>query len=348
MDDSPTDQNDGAPRGAPPPPAVSASTPPPRRSGKKRVAVVIVFFTIPAVIWISALIVVHRQHENSKQLTAARERQSALPFTDLRVPHGVAVDAAGNVYVADALANRVLKLAAGTNIQTVLPFTGLDLSAGVDNVSTAGVAVDSAANVYVTDTGHNRVLELPAKSNTQRALAFHALDFPQGVAVDSAGTVYVADNSRVVKLAAGSSTQTLLPSTGEYVYPQDVAVDTSGTVYVRSHAGKHFQLLKLAPGSDSWTKLPSVGGEEFVAVDTAGTVYVIRSGGGVMKLAPGSSDWTELPGNHRFVDPQGLAVDSRGNVYVTDHTGDRQPVTFGSWTIFNAKSHGFVLRLPTG
>ena len=182
-------------------------------------------------------------------------------------------------------------------------------------------------------------------------LPIDGLSFPQSVAVDSAGTVYVADdhNSRVVKLAAGSSNQTVLPSTGRYVYPHDVAVDTTGTVYVRAHSGKHVQLLKLVPGSDTWTKLPSAGGEEFVAVDTAGTVYVIRSGGGVMNLAPGSSNWTELPGNHRFVDPQGLAVDTRGNVYVTDHTGDRQPVTlFGKWPVIKDNSHGVVLKLPTG
>jgi DNA-binding beta-propeller fold protein YncE len=48
-------------------------------------------------------------------------------------------------------------LAAGSSTQTVLPFTGLNLSTGVVNYSIAGVAVDAAGNVYVADSGNNRV-----------------------------------------------------------------------------------------------------------------------------------------------------------------------------------------------
>jgi putative resolvase len=103
-------------------------------------------------------------------------------------------------------------------------------------------------------------------------------------------------------------------------------------------------------GSDTWTQLPSPGRRQFVALDAAGNVYVVRSGdtGGVVKLAPGSSDWTELPGEHRFVDPQGLAVDTRGNVYVTDHTGDRAQAFFFKWPVTEDNAQGFVVRLPAG
>ncbi|MDT5350344.1 MAG: serine/threonine protein kinase, bacterial [Mycobacterium sp.] len=64
------------------------------------------------------------------------------------------MDTAGNVYVADFKNNRVLKLAAGSATQTVLPFTGLD--------GPGDVAVDSAGSVYVTDVGNNRVVKLAA------------------------------------------------------------------------------------------------------------------------------------------------------------------------------------------
>jgi serine/threonine protein kinase, bacterial len=67
----------------------------------------------------------------------------------------VAVDTAGNVYVTDWSANRVLKLAAGAATQTELPFTNLN--------NPSGVAVDTAGNVYVADSGNNRVLKLPAQ-----------------------------------------------------------------------------------------------------------------------------------------------------------------------------------------
>ena len=81
-----------------------------------------------------------------------------LPFTDLDTPYYVAVDNAGNVYVADArfggnASNRVLKLPAGSNTQVELPFGDLG--------TPGGLAVDSAGNVYVSDFG-GRVLKLPA------------------------------------------------------------------------------------------------------------------------------------------------------------------------------------------
>ena len=266
------------------------------------VLLVIVCVAIPTVMWV-ALRANNHQHKDDR-VKAAQERQFALPFTDLRLPHGVAVYPAGNVYVSDARANRVLKLAAGLSTQTVLPFTGLDLGAGVVNNSTGGVAVDAAGNVYVVDTGHDQVLELAAGSSTQSVLPFGGLTFPEGLAVDTGGTVYVADSNdyQVVKLAKGARNQSVLPSLGRGVTPSDVAVDTAGNVYVSvdSSCGRHTcsYLMKLEAGSGTWTRLESAGIQQYVAVDTAGNVYVITSGdaGGVMRLAPGSSDWTALPG----------------------------------------------------
>ncbi|OBK53541.1 hypothetical protein [Mycobacterium kubicae] len=314
----------------------------------------VIFVVVPAMM-ISVSGVWDSQQRKDQQLKADRERPFALPFTDLRVPHGVAVDAAGNVYVTDGRTNRVLKLMAGSNTQTVLPFTGLDLSAGVVDNSTGGIAVDGDGNVYVTDSGHNRVLELAVGSSSQTVLPFRGLDFPEGLAVDAAGTVYVADRNdyRVVKLVAGSKTQTELPSLGRWVNPNDLAVDAMGTVYASVNTSCRKSncsyLVRLAPGADGWTTLPSAGTQQYVAVGPAGDLYVITSGdkGGVMRLAPGSDTWTELPGGFRFVDPQGLAVDTRGNLYVTDHTGSRQPETlFDKWELASDDSEGFVLKLP--
>lgn len=68
-----------------------------------------------------------------------------------------------------------------------------------------------------------------------------------GVAADGAGNVYVADfgNSRVVKLAAGATTQTVLPFTG-LKNAEGVAVDAAGNVYVTD--GDHNRILKLPAG----------------------------------------------------------------------------------------------------
>jgi serine/threonine protein kinase, bacterial len=82
-------------------------------------------------------------------------RPTALSFTGLKNPEGVAVDTAGDVYVTDYVNNRVVKWAARSNTQTVLPLIGL--SKPLD------VAVDTAGNLYVTFNGNNRVLKLPTQ-----------------------------------------------------------------------------------------------------------------------------------------------------------------------------------------
>jgi DNA-binding beta-propeller fold protein YncE len=120
---------------------------------------------------------------------------SVLPFTGMVKGGGLAVDAAGNVYVADG--SQVKKLAAGTDSQTVLPFTHLP-----PNIE--GIAVDSAGNVYVVDAQQRQVLKLPAGADTPIVLPFTGLNRPSKVAVDAAGNVYVNDvgSHQVLKLEA--------------------------------------------------------------------------------------------------------------------------------------------------
>ncbi len=159
--------------------------------------------------------------------------QVALPFTGLKHPYGVAVDAAGTLYVTDL--NSVVKLAAGATTQTVLPFTGLSES--------NGVAVDTAGAVYVTDN-NNRVLKLAAGSSTQEVLSFTGLNAPWGIAVDAAGDVYLTGGygGRVLKLAAGSATQSVLPFS-DLSSSAGVAVDAAGDVYVTDASAS--RVLKL-------------------------------------------------------------------------------------------------------
>jgi NHL repeat len=103
--------------------------------------------------------------------------QTVVPFTGLTDPSGVAVDALGNVYVADSTNNRVVKLAPESGAQQVLGFTGLNMP--------YDVAVDSTGNVYIADK-NDRVVELVAGRGTQKVMQFTRRDSPNGVAVDSA------------------------------------------------------------------------------------------------------------------------------------------------------------------
>jgi sugar lactone lactonase YvrE len=239
-------------------------------------------------------------------------RQTVLPFTGLTNPDSLAVDAAGNVYVADTRGNGVVKLAAGATAQTVLPFAGLK--------SPGGVAVDAAGNVYVAD-GNNRVLKMAAGSNNQTVLPLVGLKNPWHLAVDSAGNVYLTnDNKQVVKLAAGSNAQSVLPFTG-LGWPGDVAVDAAGNVYVADSPNN--RVLRLAAGSNNQTALPIPGVDhpDRFAVDAAGDLFVIdRSNRQVVKMAAGSNQQTVLPFTGINV-PYDVAADAAGNVYVLDGSG---------------------------
>jgi DNA-binding beta-propeller fold protein YncE len=285
-----------------------------RLSGRTKIAAAAAVIVVLVVV-IAAVILGQQPSQPSRQV--------ALPFTDLYGPEGVAVDAAGNLYVTSNRPpdNQVLKLAAGSNTQSVLPFTGLNFS--------SGVAVDTAGTVYVTDSdpgnANARVLKL-AGSSTSTVLPIAlitGLSSRRGVAVDTAGNLYVTDptNKRVLKLAAGSNDESEVPFTG-LNDPAGVAVDAAGNLYVTDS-----QVLKLAAGSNTQSVLPFTGLNDpsGVAVDTAGNLYVTNSSDAhnannqVLKLAAGSNDQSVLP--FTFTVPtqlSGVAVDTAGTVYVTD------------------------------
>lgn len=215
-----------------------------------------------------------------------------LPFPELGPsaagtpfgPYGVAVDAAGDVYVAYAEANRVLKLAADTSAPTEMALGSLN--------KPHGVAVDAGGNVYVTDSDNHRVLKLAAGTGAPVELPFRGVQHPYGIAVDGVGNVYVTDDrdnrSGVFVLAANSGTPTALAFPGSS-RRTGIAVDSAGSVYVVDESAN--KVLKLEAGADAPTELPITGLDKpkNVAVDTAGNVYVINEGGRrVLKLPTGN------------------------------------------------------------
>jgi streptogramin lyase len=201
---------------------------PPAWPKRKLWILAIVFVAIAAVIAITA-VALGALYKG--RLRPNREREFALPFTGLHDPRGVAVDAAGNVYVADSGNNRVLKPAAGSSTQTVLPSTG--------GATPDAVAVDSAGAVYASvfkgsgRTTLNYLLRLGAGSDTWTTLASAGAE--QYAAVDTAGNVYVVtsgDVGGVMRLTPGSSSWRRLPGAYDFRAAGGLAVDAPGNAYV--------------------------------------------------------------------------------------------------------------------
>jgi sugar lactone lactonase YvrE len=153
-------------------------------------------------------------------------------------PFGVAVDSAGNLYVADRNNHTVRKVTPGGAVTTLAGLAGS--SGSTDGAGSAarfyspyGVAVDSAGNVYVADRGNFTIRKVTpggvvttlagqagswgSADGTGSAARFGDGSFgPSGVAVDSAGNVYVADhgNFTIRKVTAGGEVTTLAGQAG--------------------------------------------------------------------------------------------------------------------------------------
>ncbi len=158
-------------------------------------------------------------------------------FAGLNLPTGVAVDGAGDVFIADSWNNRVVEAPAGGGAAiTIAPTVN-----GVGLNAPFGVAVDSAGDLFTTDAGNNRVVEVPGGGGAPIAIDpevnGESLSNPQGLAVDAAGDLFVVDtnNNRVVEIPAGGGAPiAIAPIVNGLGFnaPIGIAVDGTGNLFI--------------------------------------------------------------------------------------------------------------------
>ena len=224
----------------------------------------------------------------------------------LNLPTSVAVDSAGDIYIADGLNLRVRKIAGGI-VTTVAGDGGF-----------AGLAVDSSGNLYIADADNSRILKISngvtttVAGNGVRGFAGDngpatsaQLFSPQAIAVDSAGNLYIADtyNNRIRKVAggvittfAGSSASSNFPPLGDngpaisahLNLPTGVAVDREDNLFIVD--SQNHRIRKISNG-----------------------LITTIAGGGTSGADNGPATDAQLFG------PGGIAVGPDGKVYVSDN-----------------------------
>jgi sugar lactone lactonase YvrE len=245
--------------------------------------------------------------------TMARAQAIVTLGSGFNGPSGVAVDAQGNVFVADQNHNAVKEILASGAFVTVI-----DLASGFNLPE--GVAVDSAGNVYVADAGNNAVKEIIAAGGfTTVKILGGGFSFPQGVAVDGAGNVFVADtgNNAVKEIIAAGGFSTVKTLAAGFNGPAGVAVDANGNVFVADQGDQ--QVAEILAGGGVVTIGNGFTSPEGVAVDAGGNVFVADTGSNeIDKILAAGGFVTVQPVGSGLNRPESVTLDGTGNVFVAD------------------------------
>jgi N-acetylneuraminic acid mutarotase len=197
----------------------------------------------------------------------------AATSAELFSPFGVAVDASGNLYIADSGNNLIRKVTASTGIITTVAGNGTGGYSGDSGAATGaelnspfGVAVDASGNIYIVDSGNNRIRKVTASTGIITTVAGNGtagysgdsgagtsaeLNSPFGVAVDASGNLYIADTYNLVirtvtastgiittvagNGTAGSSGDGGAATSAALSYPTSVVVDSLGNFYIADY-----------------------------------------------------------------------------------------------------------------
>ncbi len=228
----------------------------------------------------------------------------------LNAPSGVAVDGAGNVYIADSGDNAIKEWNAQTEVVTTLVSAGLRYP--------TGVAVDGAGNVYIADSGDNAVKEWNVQTGTVVTLVSAGLTDPTDVAVDSAGNIYIADagHNAIKEWNAATGKVTTLVASG-LRRPDGVAVDYAGNVYIADTGDRAIKEWNATTRKVSTLVSVGLAMPTSVAVDGGGNVFIADAGNHVV------DEWSFLTHQVTTVAsglalPMGVAVDINDNVYFTN------------------------------
>jgi len=236
-------------------------------------------------------------------------------------PTGIALDSRGEIYVTNELRftakldedfhrGRITVYPAGSdgNIAPIATISG----AATGLALPIGIALDSSGNIYV--------------GNSYTANASSSLEYAPSITVYAVGS---KGNAPPIAIIAGANTA--------LSYPQGIALDSAGNLYARGYVGNGYSLNVYPAGSNgNVSPAASIAGPDTglagvngIALDSGGSIYVLNSYGGAAQLGsvtvyPAGSSGDAVPtatitsNFTRLPFASGIAVDSPGNIYVTN------------------------------
>ena len=306
----------------------------------------------------------------------------------LNSPTGVAVDGAGNLFIADYANNRVRKVDSAGGI-TAFAGTG-EIGDGGDGGPAAeaqlsypyGLAVDGAGNLYIAEEQGHRIRKVDSAGVISTfagtgeygfegdggPAAEARLSYPRGLAADGAGNLYIADyvNHRIRKVGPTGIISTFA-GTGEYGFegdggpasaarlaaPIDVATDGAGNLYIADSNNRRIRKVdsSFAPFGAIIDTIAGTGEFGFsgdgesaldaqlslpwgVAVNDAGNLYIADYHNHRIRKVDSAGVITTIAGTGEIGDgatasdaqlrgPPGVAVDGKGNTYIADSANHR-------------------------
>jgi uncharacterized protein (TIGR03437 family) len=271
-------------------------------------------------------------------------------------PWGLAVDAAGNLYIADRFNHRIRKVTVDGIISTFAG-NGQSVFSGDGGPAASAslrfptdVAVDAAGNVFITDTANGRVRKVTP--NGIIATVATSPTFPDGIALDDVGNLYVTDRGGTLRTIGLNGLSTPLAGNGGFhafaegspasnaflASPNGLSVDSAGNLYI-SDSG-NYRIRRVSPAGNVFTLagngLPacaadgspavrtSLGAPASVAVDPSGATYYSDSTcGTVVKLKADGTVSIVAGKDGSLSSPLGIAFDTAGNLYIADSGNQR-------------------------
>ena len=266
---------------------------------------------------------------NAAAQTAHFSGAQTVLATNLYNPNGVAVDAIGNLYIADSGNNQVLKvpfLYGGYGSATPV-VSGLNFP--------VGLAVDASGNnLYICEASSKRVLKetLSGGIFTLSAIVLDGntsvsgltVNSPRGIAVDDSGNLYISDmaNNRVLQVMWSGTTYyppTVVDPMSDINFPEAVAVDIMRNVYINEGGSRWVKESHLDYNYfESAHNLPSI--PSAIAVDVSRNVYV-GGNGGFLWMEPwisGNIYGAPISIGTGLSWVKALAVDGSGNLFIAD------------------------------